>query len=81
MFGCNNLQVITAVSTIWRKLQSCMNTVKTNVEEPSDLRTYRLKLGILIPKYIRTYPAWQRKTGSYTKKHSYFIAKILDFNC
>ena len=29
-----------------------MNTVKTHVEEPSDLRTYRLKLGILIPKYI-----------------------------
>ena len=45
------------------------------------IRTYRLKLGILIPKYIRTYLAWQRKMGSYTKKHSYFIAKILDFNC
>ena len=56
-------------------------TVKTGVYEPSDFRTYSLNLGILIPKYIRTYLAWQRKIGSYTKKHSYFIAKILDFCC
>ena len=29
---------------------------------------------------IRTYLAWQRKIGSYTKKHSYFMAKVLGFN-
>ena len=33
------------------------NTVKTRVQEPSDLRTFRLKFCILIPKYIRTYSA------------------------
>ena len=43
-------------------------TANTRVYEPSDLRTYRLKLGILIPKYIRTYLGWQRTIGSYTKK-------------
>ena len=34
-------------------------------------------MGILIPNYIRTFLAWQRETGSYTKKYSYFVAKIL----
>ena len=46
------------------------NTLKTRVQEPSDLRAFRLKFCILIPKYIRTYSACQRKIGSYIKKNT-----------
>ena len=48
------------------------------------IRTYRLKLGILVPKYIRTYLGWQRTIGSYAK-NTYFVAKmywiLIDRNC
>ena len=44
-----------------------LDTVKTRIQEPSDLRTYRLNFDIWIPKNIRTCSVWQRKIGSYTK--------------
>ena len=30
-------------------------------------------MGILVPKYIRTYLGWKRTIGTYTKKPSYFV--------